>query len=223
MFLIKSLRCKTTAELQAPAAKEAAAPSIDMLDIRIGRIESAVQHPDADGLYLSKINVGEDAPRDVISGLVRWVPLEAMQGRVVAVVCNLKPAKMRGILSCGMVCCFLDCRKGASCACPAALLPQHRYGKRQTFAKYPGNPTIRSFLELHMVTSQCFICACVSFEHGPSWRDGCCLGCCLATVAPSCAVRGNCWETTQCIRSLLCVQVRCASADTAVEPLAVTF
>ena len=32
----------------------------------------------------------------VISGLVKYVPLEEMQGRRVAVVCNLKPAKMRG-------------------------------------------------------------------------------------------------------------------------------
>ena len=41
----------------------------------------------------------------MISGLVKWVTLEGMQGRRVAVVCNLKPAKMRGVMSHGMVRC----------------------------------------------------------------------------------------------------------------------
>ena len=39
----------------------------------------------------------------VISGLVKFVPQEKMQGRRVVVVCNLKPAKMREIMSYGMV------------------------------------------------------------------------------------------------------------------------
>ena len=33
----------------------------------------------------------------VVSGLVKFVPKEQMQDRVVAVVCNLKPAKMRDV------------------------------------------------------------------------------------------------------------------------------
>lgn len=49
--------------------------------------------------------MGEEAPRQVISGLVKFVPVEQMQNRRVAVVCNLKPAKMRGIMSYGMVLC----------------------------------------------------------------------------------------------------------------------
>jgi hypothetical protein len=39
----------------------------------------------------------------VISGLVKFVPVEEMQGRRVVVVCNLKPAKMRDVMSFGMV------------------------------------------------------------------------------------------------------------------------
>ncbi len=39
----------------------------------------------------------------IISGLVKFVPVEEMQGRVVLVVCNLKPAKMRDVMSYGMV------------------------------------------------------------------------------------------------------------------------
>ena len=39
------------------------------------------------------------------AGLVDFVPLEAMQDRMVVVLCNLKPAKMRGVESAGMVLC----------------------------------------------------------------------------------------------------------------------
>ena len=40
----------------------------------------------------------------IVSGLVKFVPEEEMQGRRVLVLANLKPAKLRGILSSGMVC-----------------------------------------------------------------------------------------------------------------------
>ncbi|XP_031638890.1 aminoacyl tRNA synthase complex-interacting multifunctional protein 1, partial [Contarinia nasturtii] len=78
---------------------------ISRLDLRIGRIVEVQKHPDADALYLEKIDVGEEKPRTVISGLVRHVPIEEMQNRLLVVFCNLKPAKMRGILSEGMVLC----------------------------------------------------------------------------------------------------------------------
>ena len=75
------------------------------LDIRVGKIVRCEKHPDADALYLEHIDVGEAEPRTVISGLVNHVPLEEMQNRMVVVVCNLKPVKMRGIMSSGMVLC----------------------------------------------------------------------------------------------------------------------
>jgi hypothetical protein len=51
----------------APAKpnKEAEEPRIDMLDIRVGRIVSVQQHPNADALYLEEIDVGEEKPRQV--------------------------------------------------------------------------------------------------------------------------------------------------------------
>jgi methionine--tRNA ligase beta chain len=93
--------------VQAPATKDAP-PTIAALDVRIGTITAVQRHPDAESLYLESIDLGEKDPRQVISGLVKWVPLEAMQHRRVAVVCNLKPAKMRGVLSNGMVRCKLS-------------------------------------------------------------------------------------------------------------------
>lgn len=65
------------------------------LDIRVGRIVDVSRHPDADALYVEKIDLGEEEPRTIVSGLVNFVPIEEMQNRDVVVLCNLKPAKMR--------------------------------------------------------------------------------------------------------------------------------
>ncbi|KAF7274204.1 hypothetical protein GWI33_013124 [Rhynchophorus ferrugineus] len=75
------------------------------LDIRIGKIVEVSRHPDADALYVEKIDLGEEKPRTIVSGLVNFVPIEEMENRMVVVLCNLKPAKMRGIESQGMVLC----------------------------------------------------------------------------------------------------------------------
>lgn len=54
-------------------------------------------------LYVEEIDVGEEAPRTVVSGLVKYIPEQEMQNRRVVLVCNLKPANMRGIKSEAMV------------------------------------------------------------------------------------------------------------------------
>ena len=51
------------------------------------------------------VDVGEDKPRTVISGLVNFIPEEEMQNRRAILLCNLKPSKMRGIMSEAMVMC----------------------------------------------------------------------------------------------------------------------
>lgn len=101
---------KSTKTSQPPAAKESmsdenALPEISRIDLRIGRIVEVSKHPDADALYLEKIDVGEEKPRTVISGLVKYVSIEEMQNRLVVLLCNLKPMKMRGITSEAMVMC----------------------------------------------------------------------------------------------------------------------
>jgi len=99
---------------KAPPAKKggggAAQPATDeiipsRLNMKVGKIIEVSKHPDSDKLYVEKIDLGEPAPRTIVSGLVDFVPLEAMQDRMVVVLCNLKPAKMRGIESAGMVLC----------------------------------------------------------------------------------------------------------------------
>ncbi|KAL0340604.1 UNVERIFIED_CONTAM: putative methionine--tRNA ligase [Sesamum radiatum] len=86
-----------------PSAPADAEISVSRLDIRVGLITKAQKHPDADSLYVEEIDVGEAQPRTVVSGLVKYIPLEDMQNRKVCVLCNLKPASMRGIKSQAMV------------------------------------------------------------------------------------------------------------------------
>ncbi|CAH0683055.1 unnamed protein product [Spodoptera exigua] len=75
------------------------------LDFRIGKIIDVNKHPDADSLYVEKIDCGEEKPRTVVSGLVNHVPLEEMRDRIVMILANLKPVKMRGVTSEAMVMC----------------------------------------------------------------------------------------------------------------------
>nr|XP_003228788.1 PREDICTED: tyrosine--tRNA ligase, cytoplasmic [Anolis carolinensis]XP_008120741.1 PREDICTED: tyrosine--tRNA ligase, cytoplasmic [Anolis carolinensis] len=75
------------------------------VDLRIGKVLSVDKHPDADTLYVEKIDVGEPEPRTVVSGLVQFVKQEELQDRLVVVVCNMRPQKMRGIESQAMLLC----------------------------------------------------------------------------------------------------------------------
>uniref|UniRef100_A0A8D0SAK4 Aminoacyl tRNA synthetase complex interacting multifunctional protein 1 n=4 Tax=Sus scrofa TaxID=9823 RepID=A0A8D0SAK4_PIG len=109
---------------------------VSRLDLRIGCITTARKHPDADSLYVEEVDVGETAPRTVVSGLVNHVPLEQMQNRMVILLCNLKPAKMRGVVSQAMVMCASSPEKVEILAPPHGSVP----GDRVTFDAFPGEP-----------------------------------------------------------------------------------
>lgn len=96
---------KATSNQKNAAGADAADDGPHRLDVRVGKILEVSKHPDADALYVEKIDLGEVEPRTVVSGLAKFVPLEELQDRFVAVLCNLKPAKMRGVESQGMLLC----------------------------------------------------------------------------------------------------------------------
>jgi len=96
---------------------------VSRLSMKVGKIVECVKHPDADALYLEKIECGEAQPRQVISGLVKHIPIEEMQNRMVVILCNLKPAKMRGIMSEAMVMCASTPEKVEILAPPSGAAP----------------------------------------------------------------------------------------------------
>lgn len=123
---------------QQPAAGSNDAKPVDVscLDLRVGCIITAEKHPDADTLYVEEVDVGEANPRTVVSGLVKHVPLDQMQNRMAILLCNLKPAKMRGVVSQAMVMCASSPEKVEILAPPAGAVP----GDRITFEGFPGDP-----------------------------------------------------------------------------------
>jgi len=74
-------------------------------DLRVGKIESCIPHPESEKLYISQINLGDKEPenRQILSGLQHHVTVEEMMKRQVIVFGNLKPRKLAGIPSNGMV------------------------------------------------------------------------------------------------------------------------
>jgi methionyl-tRNA synthetase len=73
------------------------------VDLRVGTVLSAERVPKADKLLLLKIDLAEEQPRQVLAGIAQYYEPEKLIGRKVVVVANLKPRKLRGYESQGMV------------------------------------------------------------------------------------------------------------------------
>lgn len=78
-------------------------PDFQKVDMRIGTVLSVSKHPDADKLLIVKIDTGDEKPRQVVAGLAEFFSPEDLEGRQVVVVTNLKPRKLRGEVSEGMI------------------------------------------------------------------------------------------------------------------------
>lgn len=72
------------------------------IEIRVGEVLSCAKHPDADKLLVSQIKVG-DRVHQIVSGIAKHYTPEQMVGKKLAVITNLKPVKLRGVLSEGMI------------------------------------------------------------------------------------------------------------------------
>jgi methionyl-tRNA synthetase len=103
----------------APATQEAAAPAqgtapegvatligiedFIKVEMRVGKILTAERIPKSDKLLRFTIDLGEAAPRQVLAGIAEYYEPDALVGRKIIVVSNLKPRKLRGFESQGMV------------------------------------------------------------------------------------------------------------------------
>ncbi len=86
--------------------------SIDMFDkiqLRVARILTAEPVKGSDKLLHFSVKLTDDEPvRSVVSGIAKFYTPEEMVGKQVVLVSNLKPAKLRGIPSEGMILCASD-------------------------------------------------------------------------------------------------------------------
>ncbi|KAG2218706.1 hypothetical protein INT45_002414, partial [Circinella minor] len=77
--------------------------SIHRINLRVGEIIKVDQHPDADHLFIEQVNLNEESPRTIVSGLAPYMSKESLLNKRVVVVSNMKPSKFRGVLSQGML------------------------------------------------------------------------------------------------------------------------
>jgi len=73
-----------------------------ILDLKVGKVLEVEDHPNADKLYVLKVDIGTEQ-RTLVAGLKEYYSKEELLGKPIVVVCNLKPAKLRGIKSEGML------------------------------------------------------------------------------------------------------------------------
>ncbi len=73
------------------------------LELKVGEVLSCEKHPKADRLLVSQIDCGNGDVRQIVSGIADHFTPEDMKGKKVIVVTNLKPAKLRGVESQGMI------------------------------------------------------------------------------------------------------------------------
>jgi len=71
------------------------------LDLKVGKVLEITQHPNADKLYLMKIDIGR--PIAIVSGLKEFYTAEELSTKTLVIVTNLEPATLRGVKSEGML------------------------------------------------------------------------------------------------------------------------
>ncbi len=72
------------------------------VELIVARIKEAKEHPNADRLYVLKVDTGKDE-RQVVAGIRKTYTPEQLVGRRVILVANMEPAVIRGETSNGML------------------------------------------------------------------------------------------------------------------------
>ena len=103
----KKIEALTPKTVEVKEEKKDEVPQITIndfnkIELTVGTVEACEKHPSADRLLVSQINIGKET-RQIVSGIAQFFTPEQMVGKKVIVVSNLKPAKLRGVESQGMI------------------------------------------------------------------------------------------------------------------------
>lgn len=74
----------------------------DKIELRVAEVLECTKHPKADKLLIFKLKVGNEE-RQIVSGIAKFYKPEELIGKKVVIVANLKPVKLRGEISEGMI------------------------------------------------------------------------------------------------------------------------
>jgi methionyl-tRNA synthetase len=96
------------AKAESPKPQETESNLIEIddfvkVEMRVGQVLTAERVPKSDKLLRLTVDVGEAAPRQILAGIAEHYEPESLINRKIAVVTNLKPRKLRGLESQGMV------------------------------------------------------------------------------------------------------------------------
>lgn len=112
--------------------------SVSLLKIQVGLIRKASKHPSADSLLVEEIDVGESKCRQVVSGLAKYCTPEELTNRLVALITNVKPGKLRDVVSEGLVLCASN---ADHTSVEPLIVPQGaKIGECITFSGHEGKP-----------------------------------------------------------------------------------
>lgn len=89
-------------EVKLDHKEEITIDDFSKVEMRVGKVVKCEKHPKADKLLVSQIKIGSEV-RQIVSGIANYYKPEDMVGKSVVVVCNLKPVKLRGVESQGMI------------------------------------------------------------------------------------------------------------------------
>ncbi|RHO29840.1 methionine--tRNA ligase [Amedibacterium intestinale] len=95
---------KAAKEDKKDVKEEISIEDFTKVELKVGTIISAEKHPKADRLLVEQIDLGNET-RQIVSGIAKSFKPEEVIGKKVVVVTNLKPVKLRGVESQGMILC----------------------------------------------------------------------------------------------------------------------
>ena len=73
------------------------------VDLKIGKVLEVTDHPNADKLYVLKVDIGQDQIRQLVDGIKGYYQPQDLEGKSVVVLTNLEPKVVRGVESQGML------------------------------------------------------------------------------------------------------------------------
>lgn len=104
----KEKEAKAQEQAEAEAKKETkeliTIDDFAKVELKVGTVVFCEKHPKADRLLVEQVDLGDET-RQIVSGIAKFFSPQEMVGRKVIVVSNLKPAKLRGVESQGMILC----------------------------------------------------------------------------------------------------------------------
>lgn len=92
-----------TEEVKQPEKVYASIDDFMKLEIRVGTVVSVDIVEGADKLYILKVDLGEELPRQILSGIREFVSADDLLNKQFPFVTNLAPRMLRGYESQGMI------------------------------------------------------------------------------------------------------------------------